>query len=114
MTHAIAQIIYGVPLQDQKGNIPRSDDLEFEISRQTPGFLQFYSNLGVPRAFGVLLGSFPECDYYTEVTQLSLVPTLAQLQQFDELLAQLPPIVRKEVLMFGLPRVIFLWSTAHS
>lgn len=116
MTYAIAHVIYGIPLTPNAGEAAVSRALRKAGRRpdEGRGFLGYYSGSADehPAAFGVKLDDFDEACAYTELSQLCLTPTPAQLATYQGLLAQLNEGLRTDLLALGAPRVFFLWGTS--
>lgn len=108
--YAIAQVIYGIPLEKPKGIL---EDLVDADDRDT-GFLTYYSGGGdaTPAAFGVELDTFDEACFHLEVSKLRLEPTKAQVAKYNRLFKALDPEVQEALQLIGKPRAIILWTTS--
>lgn len=116
MSYTIGQIIYGIPLCDDKDDdAERSDIIEEMIEEEGPGILAYYSGHAVatPVSFGVELDEIDECCAFIDIDKLKLVPTPKQLKKFEQLWNQLDPALQQEITAtYGAPRVHILWSTS--
>jgi hypothetical protein len=117
MTYAIAQVIFGVPLNiDEENDTVLVDALE-EFDAQD-GFLTYYSGSGdTPAAFGVELDCFDECCYSIDIANIKLEPSDGQRRKFYELWEHLEPEMRAEIKKASgqtvfVPRTFILWSTS--
>ena len=114
--YSIGNIIYGVPLNRNQYNYKQPLIIERAIEDEIPGFLSYYNGGGgdIPSAFGIEIGEFDCCCHHTELTSLTLKPTVEQVAQFNTLLANkdISDKLRDAILQFGEPRVFFLWSSS--
>lgn len=106
--YAIAQVIYGIPLE--------SPDLILEesLAGEEPGFLEYYSGSGdTPAAFGVEIDSFDECCHHIFVRDLKLTPTAQQEAEYRDLWDQQPQEIQEALCKIAAePEVFILWSTS--
>lgn len=112
--YAIATVFYGVPLNSNEAEIPKSSLLEEAIEEEQDGFTQLYSGGSncVPSAFGVQLSEFDECCHHIDISTLQLSPTAEQVTEYKRLYEALEPELQKELEVYGEPRVFILWSTS--
>jgi hypothetical protein len=113
--YAIAQVIYGIPLNDNNGIVEQSEKLEYAIEDHDPGFLTFYSGHGeaIPSAFGIAVDEFDEACHHVDLSKLRLVPMQTDQDAFQELWDQLDEELKTEITTkYGTPRMFFLWSTS--
>ena len=116
--YTIVNIIYGVPLNSNKYPIVKMPVIvENAIDDELPGFLAYYNGGGecVPSAFGIELGKFDCCCHHTELSSLTLQPTVKQRKLFKKMLKDTTKIsekLYKALLTFGEPQVFFLWSSS--
>lgn len=124
--YAIAQVIYGIPLDIDFDNYYSDIENEFHESGQdyerllenhfencTPGFLSYYSgsSINIPRAFGVQIDKFN--GYQTvKVSKLKLVATQEVKQEYEQMLESLDIQTQREIKTFGDPHIFLLWSTS--
>jgi len=109
MSYAIANVIYGVPLtRDEILEKVSIDDLDGQ-----DGFLSYYSGGAdvQPMAFGVALSEFDEATDYVDMRTLQIMPTGADLDQYQRCLDQLED-PEKSILAAEKPFVFILWSTS--
>jgi hypothetical protein len=110
MSYARFTVMYGIPLH---GNDPRSADVE-DLIENLEGMYCPYSGSAdeSPAAFGVKLDDFDECSPYIDLAQLNLVPSPAQLKEFQKVWDALETEEKELLAQFGEPRVFFLASTS--
>jgi len=116
MSYAIAQVIYGLPLNTNRSDDePWSEELEDQLDEGKNGFLKYYSANSdvIPAAFGIELCEFDEgCDH-VDISDLKLEPTEDQKSKYQELLEMLPDDLLKEVTKrYSVPRTFILWSSS--
>lgn len=113
--YTIATIIYGLPLHYSGwDDVEYSDELDAAIQWDTEGFHQFYSGSAPqsPTAFGVLLGEFNECSPYVDIASLTILPSIEQVEKYNQLWDSLSEELKIELTTFGVPRSFILWSTS--
>lgn len=113
--YAICNVTYGVPLNTNESNHTQSELIAQCVSDEVPGFMGYYSGAGVdyiPSRFGIELGEFDECCHHTDISTLQLSPTAEQVAEYKRLYEALEPEVKKELEVYGEPRVFILWSTS--
>ena len=110
MSYACFTVMYGIPLHS---NQERTAEVE-ELIENLEGMFSPYSGSAdeSPAAFGIKLDGFDECSPFIDLAQLTLVPTPAQLDEFQKVWASLEPEEQKLISQFGEPRVFFLTSTS--
>lgn len=84
MSYAIFGVMYGIPLTSED-NQDITDIRELMNELEPPGFESYYSgNADVePCAFGVNLCDFDECVDHIKVSDLKLVPTQEQIDEYN-------------------------------
>ena len=114
MSYAIMEVIYGIPLVSSFKNM--SDELENIVESQEYGLIKTrYSGHAeqIPTFCGVSIGSFTNCEPVIEMTDLTLTPTQAQIDEFNDSFHQMPEEVQKLIGDFGgQPRVFILSCTS--
>ncbi len=113
--YAIANVIYGLPFppdlpEEVNDRLNEVSEIEAELG---PCYLAYYSGSDTqqPRAFGVLLCEFDECQD-VNIADLVLVPTQNQIDKFNNEYAKLDPEFKELLKDQGEPRVFILWSTS--
>ena len=119
--YAIAEIVYGIPLNTNKGSEKWSEELELALDNEEfDGLMTFYSGGDCPPAmFGVVLGEFDEACHHVDLDSLKLKPTTEDIMEYHRMFEALPETLQQEIVMkYGKPKgcgepwVFFLWSTS--
>ncbi len=115
--YSIANIIYGIPLNsnDSYSDTESSEELSELAFSDEDGFLRYYSGSADvdPLAFGIRIDEFDEACHHVDLSTLKLVPTDAELLEYNRLWNTLDIAIQEEITEnYGTPRVFFLWSTS--
>lgn len=131
--YSITNIIYGVPIEvssfddwyseveaelKENEKYPRAleklfcaEDFDLE---EKEGVLRYYHGGGDidPRAFGIEIGSFDECNFSIDIKSLQLKASKEVKEKYKQLFNSLTEQEQYEVSVFGKPRVFFLFSSS--
>lgn len=121
--YAIATVIYGIPLLNNKKSdreqrslelqrligvrVDDEDDFDYdEVDAPDGFFIEEYGS-----GFGIQMGEFDEGCHHVDASSLKLIPTDAQVKKYNKLFSKLPLSIQQELTTkFGQPRTYFLWG----
>ena len=113
--YAIAQVIYGIPLNSNDNeNLDPTGVLTEAVEYEESGYLEYYNGGSdvPPRAFGVEISEFDECCHHIPLQDLRLRPTVDHLDQYQKLWNQQSPECQEALKKIGEPQVFILWTTS--
>jgi hypothetical protein len=117
MTYAIASLYYGLPPKvgddfKTSGRTPRVEDALF--NREEGFYIEHGGNASIqPGVFGIdMYSDMDECGHHTDLSEIRLVATEAEQQEFRRLYNGLDDELKADLAVFGEPRVFILWSSS--
>ena len=114
MSYAIANIIYGVPLNEAGNNLMNKwadeGDERFFEEDDACGFTMLYNGSADYAGYcGVNLMQFDECEDFRPVSSLNVQPTQEQIDEANSKIAKLHPDLKAILPEIG---TYLVWSTS--
>lgn len=116
MSYAIANVIYGVPLNEEANDLinkweqDETNDNWFEDNDGTCGFTMLYTGSADYAGYcGVSLMEFDECEDFRPISSLNVQPTEKQIEEVKAKVAKLHPELKAVLPEIG---TYLVWSTS--